>query len=108
TVEVSLDRVEEVGSGTGDPLARLGCRRSGGTVPRGRERAKMIQANDVYVSEKGAQAVDTPAIARLPQDVPVIDGVAPQLSLGAEVVGWDPGNEPRPVPLVEQEELGIG
>ena len=104
----SLHRAEELGARTRHPLAGLGRRRPGRYVPGGRERAEMIQANHVHVGQQGAQAVDAPAIAGPAQGVPVIDRVAPELSLGTEVVGWHAGDEARPVLFVQQEQLRVG
>ena len=89
-------------------MAGLGRSCSGRYVPGGREPAKMIQADHVHVGEQRTDAIDAPAIAGPTQGVPVIDGVAPQLSLRAKIIRRHTGYEARPVPVVEQEELWIG
>src|SRR4030095_11337888 len=68
----------------------------------------MIQANHVNVSQQRAQTRDAPTIAVLPKSVPVIDGVAPKLSLRAEVIGRNTGYETRPALLVQQKQLRVG
>src|ERR1700681_3170577 len=68
----------------------------------------MIQANHVDASQQRPQPRDAPMIAGLPKSVPVIDGVAPKLSLRAEVIGWHTGNEERPALLVQQKQLRVG
>ena len=77
-------------------------------MPGGREAAEVIQSNRVHVGQQGAQSVDAPAIACPAQRLPVIDGVAPELSLGAEVVRRHAGHEARPALLVEQEQFRVG
>ena len=67
----------------------------------------MIQANRVDVSQEGAHPVDAPAVAGPPKRVPVLDGIPPELPLGTEVVGWDSGNEARPVMRVQQKQLRV-
>src|SRR6266498_3300180 len=68
----------------------------------------MIQANHVDMSQQRAQPRDAPRIAGLPESVPVVDGVAPKLSLRAEEIGRHTGNEAWPVLLVQQKQLRIG
>ena len=55
-----------------------------------------------------AEAIDAPAIARPAQHVPVIDGVAPELSLGAEIIGGHTSHEAWPLLFVQQEQLRVG
>src|SRR5262245_7048917 len=68
----------------------------------------MVQANHIHVSEQGAQAVDTPTITGPSKRLPVINRVAPELSLGAEVVRRHAGGKARPALLVQQEQLRVG
>src|SRR5207253_9847364 len=69
------------------PLAGLCRRRGEGNVPGRRESAEVIEADRVDVREQGPDAVDAKAIAARGERVPIVDGVAPALSLRAEVVG---------------------
>jgi hypothetical protein len=65
----------------------------------------MIQPKNVHLSQQGAQAVDAPTIAGSANSVPVVDGVAPKLSLRAEIIGRDSGDEPAPALFVQQKQL---
>src|SRR6266478_1837968 len=108
TAQPSLHRAEELGARTWHPLAGLRRRCSGRYVPGGCESAEMVQADRVHVSQQGAQAVDGPAVTGTTKRVPVIDGVAPELSLGAEVVRRHTGNDAWSVARVQQEQLWVG
>src|SRR5258705_791550 len=108
TAQPSLHRAEELGARTWHPLAGLRRRGSGGYVPGGGECAEMVQADRCHVSQQGAQAVDGPAVTGTTKRVPVIDGVAPELSLGAEVVRRHTGNDAWSVARVQQEQLRVG
>jgi hypothetical protein len=61
---------------------------------------KWVQTDQVDVSQQRAQAVDAPSIAGPTMSLPVIDGIAPELALRAEVIGRDPADESRPVLFV--------
>src|SRR5206468_8852725 len=89
------------------PLTGLRRRGSCRHVPRGSESAEVIEADGVDVSQQGAQAVDAPAVATRGQRVPVVDRIAPPLSLRAEVVWRHSGDDARPVLCVEQEQLRV-
>src|SRR5881296_3838246 len=78
-----------------------------GDVPGSREAPEMIQTEHVHVRQQNAHAVDVPAVAGAAQSRPVIDGIAPELPLSAEVVGRYPGDEAGPVLLVQEEQVGI-
>ena len=99
--------LKNCGSRARHPLAGSGGRRPRRYVPRSREPSEMIQANRVDVSQEGAHPVDAPAVAGSPKRVPVVDGIAPELPLGAEVVGWHAGDEARPVMRVQQKQLRV-
>src|SRR5215471_10568252 len=108
TAELSLHRAEELSARTWHPLAGLRSRGSGGYVPGGGECAEMVQADRVHVSQQGAQAVDAPVVAGTTKRVPVIDWIAPELSLGAEVVRRHTSDEPWSVARPQQEQLRVG
>src|SRR5215471_4039423 len=97
------DRFEKAGARPWHPLSGLSRECTRGYVPCGRETAEVIKANRIHVSEQGTQAVDRPAITGCANRIPVVNGIAPQLSLGAEIVGRHTGNEAWPALLVEQE-----
>src|SRR6516164_10352894 len=87
-------RAEELGAWARYPLTGLCCWCARRHMPCRRERAEMIQPKNVHLSQQGAQAVDAPTIAGSANSVPVVDGVAPKLSLRAEIIGRDSGDEP--------------
>jgi hypothetical protein len=70
-------------------------------MPSRRERAKMIEPNYIHVRHQRAQSVDAPTIITPTKYVPVVHGIAPQLSLRAEVIGRHSGDKTRPIPLVQ-------
>src|SRR5439155_19586456 len=98
---------EKFGAGCRHPLARPSARCSCWYVPGGRERAEMIEADHVYVSQKRAKAVYAPTIPCPPKSVPIIDRISPELSFRTEVIGRNAGDESRPATIVEQEQLRI-
>src|SRR5712692_1316483 len=108
TAELPPHCAEEFGARSRHPSAGLRRRCSGRYVPGGCESAEMVQADRVHVSQQGAQAVDGPAVTGTTKRVPVIDGVAPELSPGAEVVRRHTGNDPWSVARVQQEQLRVG
>src|SRR5262245_16588822 len=77
-------------------------------MPGGREPTKMIETNHIHVGEQRTDAIDAPAIAGLPQRVPVVDGVAPELTLGAEIIWGHAGHKLWPLVFVQQEQLRVG
>ena len=103
TAQGLLHLGEEAGARPRHPLTGLRRRSSGRHVPRGGESAEVIEPDGVDVSQQGAHAVDAPAVATRGQRVPVVDRIAPPLSLRAEVVWRHPGDDARPVLCVEQE-----
>src|SRR5271154_4583106 len=75
------------------PLPRLSRWCAGGNVPCGRESAKVIQADNVNVIEQSTQTVYAPPITGRAKGVPVINWIAPQLPLSAEIIGRNSGDE---------------
>src|SRR2546422_7785466 len=71
-------------------------------------RSKMIETDHIHVGEQRTESIDAPAIAGLSQRLPVVDGVAPELSLGAEVIGGHAGDELWPPLFVQQEQVRVG
>ena len=107
TTQLCLHRLKKAGSRTRDPLARLSRWRSGGNVPRSREPAEVVQANHVDVSQQSAEPIDAPSITSRTQGIPVVNGIAPQLTRCAEIIGRNSGDESWPMLLIEQEELRV-
>src|SRR5271155_3183028 len=101
--QLCLHRLKKAGSRTRQPLPRLSRWRSGRNVPRRREPAEVIQANHIDVSQHGAQPIDAPPITSRTHGIPVVNGIAPQLTLCAEIIGRNSGDEFWPMLLIEQE-----
>ena len=72
-------------------------------MPRRCERAKMIQTNHINVRKQSAQTIDAPTIASLPQRVPVVDRVTPELTLSTEIIRGHASQEARLSLVVQQE-----
>ena len=79
--ELLLDRAEEIGARAREPIGPIAPSMPRPARARRPRTPKVIQANHVHVGEQGAHAIDAPAIAGAAQRVPVIDRVAPELSL---------------------------
>ena len=91
--QLGAGRPEEIlpGPGTHWPSRAVGC--PGRDVPGGGEAAEVVEPDDVHLRQHGAQAGDPPAIARPAERLPVVERVAPELALGAEVVGRHAGDD---------------
>ena len=86
-----------------DPFA-LHRRGAGGRdLPEGIEGPEMIDTDDVEQLIAVADPVHPELIAVFLQVVPVIDGVAPPLSGGAEIIRRHAGDEDRPSVRIQQE-----
>lgn len=90
--ELFLERLEELEAGTLRPrtVGRIG--RGERHLPIGLEAAEVIQADDVVHVEGGANAALPPGEAVGLHGVPVVDGVAPVLAGGRELVGRRAGD----------------
>src|SRR5215469_298785 len=69
--------------------------------------AEMIQTNYTHVIEQRAHPVDAPLVTGPSKSVPIVDWIAPELALTAEVVWGHAGFKALPAPLVQQKELRI-
>jgi hypothetical protein len=67
----------------------------------------VIETNQVYVRQQGTDSIYTPSIAGGAKRIPVVDRIAPQLPLCAEIVGRHPGNESGSAMFVQQEEFRV-
>jgi hypothetical protein len=72
-------------------------------MPGRRETAEMIQTNHIDMAQQGAQAINPPTIASLAMSIPVVNGIAPELSARTEIVGRHAGDEARPAAFVQQK-----
>src|SRR5271168_56449 len=102
--KLGLDRLKKACARARHPLARLSVRGASRNVPRGPEAAEVIEANHIDMIQQGAQPVDAPAISSRTKGIPVVNRIAPQLPLRAEVVGRNSGDEAGAALLVQQEE----
>src|SRR5271156_860161 len=101
--QLCLHRLKKAGSRPRHPLPRLSRWRSGWNMPRSREPAEVIQANHIDVSQQSTQPIDAPPITSRTHGVPVVNGIAPQLTLCAEIIGRNSGDELWPMLLIKQE-----
>src|SRR5690242_17429844 len=76
-------------------------------MPRGRESPKVIQPNRIHMRQESAHSVDRPTIAGGPQRIPVINWIAPQLTLGAEIVRRNGCDKARMMPFVEEKKFRV-
>src|SRR5271165_7511707 len=77
-------------------------------MPGSRKSAEVVEANYVHVCQQRPQSVDAPTIAGSTKGFPVVNGIAPQLALRAEVIWRHAGDEARSAMLIQQEQLGVG
>ena len=76
-------------------------------MPGRRESAEMVQSNQVDMSQQCPHAIDAPAVTRAAKRIPVIDRIAPKLSVRAEVIGRHAGDELRPALFGQKEDVGV-
>ena len=100
------ETLEEVMAGGFDPLAVDGGLFVGGDGPVGLEAAEVIEADDVVEGEGAANAGDPPVEAVVFEDVPAVEGIAPALAGGGEVVWGDAGDAEGAEVGVELEDAG--
>src|SRR5262249_12933121 len=103
--ECLMDRREERRTWTWHPAS---TERGSGFprhLPVSGKTPEVVESYVVYQRKRAANALDPPGIARLLEDIPAVEGVAPELAGGAEVIGWDSGHNQGPPPLVKREEL---
>src|SRR5262249_49669980 len=62
----------------------------------------------VDIRQQRTEAINAPPVAFCSDSVPVIDGVSPELSQRAEIIGRYSGNEAWPVSFIELEQSRIG
>ena len=99
---------EEFCAGGGDPFSVGAVFGVGGDFPGGGEAAEVVDADDIAEAHGGAEAGDPPVVGVVLHGFPVVDGVAPVLAGGAEVVGRGAGVGAGAEVAVEFEEVGVG
>src|SRR4029450_1580292 len=77
-------------------------------MPRSGESAEMIETDRVDVCQQRPCPIDPPPIAIGAERIPVVDWIAPALSVRAEVIRGDAGDDMRPVLGIEQEQFRVG
>src|SRR5262249_14804847 len=103
-VQRRRNSVEHSPARTLDPGAvdrRFGASRH---FPGSLEAAEMIDAHQIDLLEQPAESRDPPRMPGVGHRLPVVEGVAPQLTGRAEVVGWYASHDPRLTVFVEFEE----
>ena len=100
--------MEQVHARAGQPVAEDGvlCRIGDGVVLV--KAAEVVDARDVVELGGRGDAVDPPLVAGGLQVLPVVEGVAPELAGGGEVVRRAAGDAHGAALLVQPEDLGIG
>ena len=75
--------------------------------PIGGDAAEMVDPNDIVKLKDAAEAMDPPGEAAFFVKVPAVEGVAPSLSDGAEIVGWNPCNGGGLTPVIQVKKFGV-
>src|SRR5580700_2510282 len=101
--QLGLHCLKKTSARTRHPPAGLSRWRSGGNMPCSREPAEVIQTNHIDVSQQSAQPIDAPPITSRTNGIPVVNRIAPQLTLRAEIIGRNSSHEARPPLLIEQK-----
>ena len=86
---------------------------SGGGLPVGHrpvalQAPEVVNAEDVVQPGGALDAADPPGVAVGLHGVPIVQGIAPELSIGGEVIGRNAGYLGGHVPLVQLESPGVG
>src|ERR1039457_322855 len=108
SAQLGFDPAEEPGPRTRLPRPRLGRGNPGRYVPGRRKPAEVVETNQVHMRQKRAKALDAPAVPVLAERIPVVNGIAPQLPLRAEVFGRHASYKLRPAGLVQKKQLRVG
>ena len=99
------DLIENGIAGSLDPVALNSGGAGGGDLPISIKGTEVVNADDVIQPAAVADAVYPELKAVFLQRLPVVDGIAPALAGGTEVVGGHAGDEVGIAPLVQQEVL---
>ena len=105
--KLAADRFEEIGARTTHPGSGLGCRRSRGNLPGGNKTAEVIEPDNVDEFQQSAQAIEAPAVPGAFQRLPVVNRIAPKLSLRREIIRRYARDKTCAAAGVEVEEFGI-
>src|SRR6266498_87065 len=94
---------EEILPWTRNPTSLLGSGTSERDFIIAREAAEMIEADNIYELQHGAESFQPPGILRLLVRAPLIKWIAPQLTGGREIIRWNTCHDSRQTFLVEEE-----
>src|SRR5262249_50728377 len=100
-----MDRRKERSARPGHPAASERGISMPWHLPIGMEAAEMVEPNEVFQRECMADALDPPGKARLFEDVPAVERVAPELAGRTEIVGRNASHNRRSPPLVQSKKL---
>ena len=106
-VDHLLDRVNEGASGSLYPLAFSCCLGGGGNAPIGLNSAEMVYSHAVKHTEHMLDALLPPGKAVLFHFRPVVDGVAPELTVRGKIVGGNARDDGRVTVLVQKEHFAV-
>ena len=94
------------GPGTHSPVSAV--RRPGWHVPSGRERAEVIEANQINMSQQAREAGRSTRHSRCAHVPPSHKPGCPRVALRAEVIGWHSSYETRPALFVQEKQFRVG
>src|SRR5271156_2498637 len=103
-----MNGTKELSTWTGSPISRLRGGRASGHMPGRRKGAEMIQPNHIDMTQQRTQTTNPPTVANLTKSIPVVNGIAPELSGRAEVVRGHARDEARTASFVEEKQLRVG
>ena len=101
------DGTEEALAGAGNPLAVPGGFVPGGNGPVAFEATEMVEANHVIHACGSGQSLDPPAVAGIGHLLPVVDGIAPELTVLGESIGGTACHHFGAAVLVQLEQLRL-
>ena len=106
-VEPVAQHADKAHARAGQPFAVFRRLLAVGDAPVALKAAEVVDADDVVELLRALDAAYPPAVAVALHARPVVDGVAPELTVLAEVVGRHAGDAGGDVLLVEQEAPGV-
>src|ERR1700757_326863 len=99
--------MEKLWTWTRHPLPCTCCLCIGRDGPSSNEGPEMIQPNTIHVSKESAQTIYKKSEPGAAECIPIIDGVAPQLSVLTEIVRGHSGDKSRTEFFVKQEQFRV-
>src|ERR1035441_6450766 len=71
------------------------------------EAAKVVQTDHIHHLERRSQSIDPPLVSSGLHVIPAINRISPELSVGAEIIGRNPGHLSGTAVGVEFKQVGI-